>query len=86
MTNMIASSFRHFDELQPLNDRQHLLECLSVTVEAPDVKTFTFKSDNQNWFRVPARPVRDLRIAGGAGSRDAHIYALIHPIAAFTIA
>ncbi|QRM54535.1 hybrid-cluster NAD(P)-dependent oxidoreductase [Sinorhizobium sp. BG8] len=47
----IASSFRHFDELQPWNDRQHLLECTAVTVEAPDVMTFSFRSDKANWFR-----------------------------------
>ncbi len=46
-----ASSFRHFDELQPWSDRQHLLECISVTVDAPDVMTFAFKSDKPNWFR-----------------------------------
>ena len=47
----IASSFRHFDELQPFNDRQHLLECISVTTEAPDVMTFGFKADRDSWFR-----------------------------------
>ncbi|OLP58700.1 hybrid-cluster NAD(P)-dependent oxidoreductase [Xaviernesmea oryzae] len=46
-----ASSFRHFDELQPWNDRQHLLECIAATVETPDVMTFTFKSDRDGWFR-----------------------------------
>ncbi|KQS68115.1 NADH oxidase [Rhizobium sp. Leaf371] len=46
-----ASPFRHFDELQPWNDRQHLLECIAVTTEAPDVMTFVFKSDRDGWFR-----------------------------------
>lgn len=43
--------FRHFDELQPFNDRQHLLECIAATEEAPDVMTFVFKSDRDGWFR-----------------------------------
>lgn len=47
----IASSFRHFDELLPFNDRQQLLECISVTAEAPDVMTFGFKADKDSWFR-----------------------------------
>ena len=47
----IASSFRHFDELQPFNDRQQLLECISVTTEGPDVMTFGFKADKDSWFR-----------------------------------
>lgn len=46
-----ASHFRHFDELQPWNDRQHLLECTAVTVETADVMTFAFRSDRDNWFR-----------------------------------
>ena len=47
----IVSDFRHFDELQPWNDRHHLLECTAVTVETSDVMTFTFRSDGANWFR-----------------------------------
>jgi ferredoxin-NADP reductase len=47
----IAASFQHLDELKPWNDRQHLLECISVTVEGPDVMTFAFKSDKPGWFR-----------------------------------
>ncbi|MCV3735464.1 hybrid-cluster NAD(P)-dependent oxidoreductase (plasmid) [Rhizobium sp. TRM96647] len=47
----IASHFRHFDELQPWNDRQHMLECIAVTAETADVMTFTFRSDRENWFR-----------------------------------
>ena len=47
----IASQFRHFDELQPWNDRQHMLECIAVTAETADVMTFTFRSDRENWFR-----------------------------------
>lgn len=43
--------YKHLDQMQPWSDRLHLLECLSVVEEAPNVKTFTFRSDNQNWFR-----------------------------------
>jgi glycine betaine catabolism B len=39
------------DQMQPWSDRQHLLECLSVTPEAQEVMTFTFRSDKENWFR-----------------------------------
>lgn len=42
---------QHLDEMKPWSDRQHLLECLSATPEAPDVMTFTFRSDKDNWFR-----------------------------------
>jgi glycine betaine catabolism B len=47
----IPQKYSHLDQMQPWNDRLHLLECLSVIEEAPNVKTFTFRSDNQNWFR-----------------------------------
>lgn len=47
----MAVSFQHLDQMQPWNDRLHLLECLSATPEAPDVMTFTFRSDRENWFR-----------------------------------
>ena len=47
----VSPIHRHLDQMQPWSDRQHLLECLSVTPEAPDVMTFTFRSDKDNWFR-----------------------------------
>lgn len=51
-----STSYPHLDEMKPWNDRQHLLECLSVTPEAPDVMTFTFRADRMNWFRyVPGQ-------------------------------
>ena len=37
--------------MQPWSDRLHLLECLSAIPEAPEVMTFTFRSDRENWFR-----------------------------------
>ncbi len=43
--------FRHFDELHPWHDRHNLLECIGVTAETSDVMTFTFRSDQKNWFR-----------------------------------
>ncbi|MGX1099194.1 2Fe-2S iron-sulfur cluster-binding protein [Amorphus sp. MBR-141] len=46
-----GSLYRHLDEMQPWNDHLQVLECISVTDEAPDVKTFAFRSDNQTWFR-----------------------------------
>lgn len=43
--------YRHLDEMAPWNDRLQVLECIGVVDEAPEVKTFTFRSDNQTWFR-----------------------------------
>ncbi|WP_395451458.1 2Fe-2S iron-sulfur cluster-binding protein [Aminobacter sp. UC22_36] len=43
--------YRNLDEMVPWNDRLQVLEVIGVTDEAPDVKTFTFRSDNQTWFR-----------------------------------
>ena len=37
--------------MAPWNDRLQVLEVIGVSDEAPDVKTFTFRSDNQTWFR-----------------------------------
>lgn len=43
--------YRHLDEMTPWNDRLQVLEVVSVTDEAPEVKTFTFRSDAQTWFK-----------------------------------
>ncbi|HEV2503602.1 MAG TPA: hybrid-cluster NAD(P)-dependent oxidoreductase [Mesorhizobium sp.] len=43
--------YRHLDEMAPWNDRLQVLEVAGITDEAPDVKTFTFRSDAQTWFR-----------------------------------
>jgi ferredoxin-NADP reductase len=43
--------YRHLDEMAPWNDRLQVLEVVGVADEAPDVKTFTFRSDAQTWFR-----------------------------------
>src|SRR5688572_23541249 len=43
--------YRHLDEMTPWNDRLQVLEVIGVVDEAPDVKTFTFRSDAQTWFR-----------------------------------
>jgi len=51
MNMTVSLRHQHLDQMQPWNDRQHLLECLSATPEAPDVMTFTFRSDKDNWFR-----------------------------------
>jgi glycine betaine catabolism B len=51
MSMSASARHQHLDQMQPWSDRQHFLECLSVTPEAPDVMTFTFKSDKDNWFR-----------------------------------
>ncbi len=43
--------YRHLDEMTPWDDRLQALEVVSVADEAPEVKTFTFRSDAQTWFR-----------------------------------
>ncbi len=43
--------YRHVDEMAPWDDRLQMLEVVAVMEEAPEVKTFTFRSDNQTWFR-----------------------------------
>lgn len=58
-------SLRHLDEMQPWNDRQHLLECVAVAEEAPDVMTFTFRSDKANWFRYNAGQFVTLELPAG---------------------
>jgi ferredoxin-NADP reductase len=45
------SLYRHLDEMTPWNDRLQVLEVIGVVDEAPEVKTITFRSDNQTWFR-----------------------------------
>ncbi|MGW9230189.1 2Fe-2S iron-sulfur cluster-binding protein [Pseudorhizobium sp. NPDC055634] len=50
--NMAQPIFRHLDEMRPWTDREHRLECVAVTPEAPDVMTFTFRPDKPGiWFR-----------------------------------
>lgn len=65
MTDM--QLYRHLDEMAPWNDRLQVLEVIGVTDEAPDVKTFTFRSDAQTWFRYkPGQFVTlELPTAGG---------------------
>ena len=72
----IVSSFRHFDELQPFNDRQHLLECIAVTLEAPDVMTFAFKSDRDGWFRYLPGQFVTLELPVSAGEPVMRTYTL----------
>jgi len=47
----MAVTYKHIDEMKPWSDKLHLLECISVTPETPDVMTFLFRSEDQNWFR-----------------------------------
>jgi ferredoxin-NADP reductase len=50
--NIAVNPYRHVDEMHPWSDREHLLECVAVTPEAPDVMTFTFRPNKPNlWFR-----------------------------------
>ncbi|MHB2265861.1 FAD-binding oxidoreductase [Aliihoeflea sp. PC F10.4] len=46
-----TSLYKYLDEMAPWDDRLQVLECLRVVDEAPDVKSFAFRSDSQTWFR-----------------------------------
>ncbi|MDQ0455048.1 hybrid-cluster NAD(P)-dependent oxidoreductase [Rhizobium paknamense] len=49
---MANPSYKHVDEMRPWSDKEHLLECVAWTPEAPGVMTFTFKPDRpEHWFR-----------------------------------
>ena len=43
--------YRHLDQMAPWDDRLQVLEVIAVSDEAPQVKTFTFRSDAQTWFK-----------------------------------
>ena len=49
--NSTVGLYRHLDEMLPWNDRLQVLECIGVADEAPNVRTFSFRSDAQTWFR-----------------------------------
>jgi len=42
---------KYLDEMLPWNDRLQMLQCISAIEEAPDVMTFSFKTQDDNWFR-----------------------------------
>ncbi|MEW5421490.1 2Fe-2S iron-sulfur cluster-binding protein [Amorphus sp. 3PC139-8] len=46
-----TSLYRYLDEMEPWSDHLQVLECIWVHEEAPDVRTFAFRSDSQTWFR-----------------------------------
>lgn len=48
---MTAGRYLHLDEMSPWSDRLHHLEVIGIADEAPGVKTFTFRSDPDRWFR-----------------------------------
>ncbi len=51
MQMTMAVTYKHIDEMKPWSDKLHMLECISVTPETPDVMTFLFRSNDTNWFR-----------------------------------
>lgn len=61
------SPYRHLDEMTPWNDRLQVLEVTGILDEAPQVKTFVFRSDAQTWFRYkPGQFVTlELPVEGG---------------------
>lgn len=58
--------YRHLDQMLPWNDKLQVLECIGVVDEAPQVKTFTFRSDNQTWFRYQPGQFVTLELPAGA--------------------
>lgn len=57
--------YRHLDEMVPWNDRLQVLEVTGIVDEAPEVKTFTFRSDAQTWFRYKPGQFVTLEIPAG---------------------
>lgn len=62
------SLYRHLDEMAPWNDRLQVLEVIGVIDEAPEVKTFTFRSDAQTWFRYKPGQFVTLELPADGGS------------------
>ncbi|RUM99766.1 hybrid-cluster NAD(P)-dependent oxidoreductase [Pseudaminobacter arsenicus] len=69
--NATVSLYKHLDEMLPWNDRLQVLEVIGVIDEAPEVRTFIFRSDNQTWFRYkPGQFVTlELPVEGGSVMR-----------------
>ncbi|MGB3389703.1 MAG: hybrid-cluster NAD(P)-dependent oxidoreductase [Pseudaminobacter sp.] len=69
--NATVNLYKHLDEMLPWNDRLQVLEVIGVIDEAPEVKTFIFRSDNQTWFRYkPGQFVTlELPLEGGSVMR-----------------
>ncbi|WP_241127600.1 hybrid-cluster NAD(P)-dependent oxidoreductase [Novosphingobium terrae] len=51
MSVALAEPILSYAAMKPWNDRLQLLEVIAVTDEAPDVKTFTFRSDADTLFQ-----------------------------------
>lgn len=49
--NKAVNLYKHLDEMLPGNDHRQILEVVGVIDEAPEVRTFTFRSGDQTWFR-----------------------------------
>lgn len=47
----MTAGYLHLDQMAPWNDRLHHLEVIGIVDEAPGVKTFTFRSERDRWFR-----------------------------------
>lgn len=47
----MTGRYLHLDEMSPWSDRLHHLEVIGIVDEAPGVKTFTFRSERDRWFR-----------------------------------
>ena len=62
--------YRNLDEMLPWNDRLQVLECIGVADEAPNVKTFSFRSDAQTWFRYKPGQFVTLRAAAARTARS----------------
>ncbi len=80
---MANPSYKHVDEMRPWSDKEHLLECVAWTPEAPGVMTFTSSPTGRNTgSAICRRPVCHAGTSGGAGAGASHLYALVQPVAA----
>ncbi len=62
--------YRHLDEMTPWNDRLQMLEVVGISDDAPQVKTFTFRSEAQTWFRY--RPGQFVTLELPVGDEPVH--------------
>ncbi len=69
--------YRHLDQMAPWNDRHHVLEVISVSDEAPDVKTFHLPVRQPDMVPLQAGPVRDAGTATARRAADAHLHAVV---------
>jgi ferredoxin-NADP reductase len=66
--NAAVGLYKPLDEMAPWDATRQVLEVIGIVDEAPGVKTFRFRSDNQTWFRYkPGQFITlELPVEGGS--------------------